>query len=287
MAAELLTRKAAGTLLRAQAITEGHVNRALKDGIQSAAAVLSTAESRRSAASTMSALLTVSPDVSHRLQAAIVAGRQNARQMATGRLVRELSDAGVDLSPHSIGGARPLLKAFGAARLHEDETFAKQAAESLVTQWRALAMHDIRAAERAGQSPSSALKKSLLRMTHRVARTAETETARSYGSEHKAALLDAMRFDDGLAREIASADIVREWSCRLDACPQCIPYDGEQAALDGEFLLGAEPGELHPRCRCLVVMVPATGIFAQLQGTSKGLAEGRTLEEMRTERKSA
>jgi hypothetical protein len=194
-------------------------------------------------------LLSMSPAIVGRVRSAIVDSRQQARQGASRRLVAELHEAGVDIAPRAMSIGRPLDLAAGLARRHEDEVLAEMAAQSLTAQWRGVALYEAQT----GKPISGTVK----RMASRVERTAASEVAHAYNDEHRRALDDAIQYDDVLGSEIAGALIVREWSAIADACRFCWPHDGEQTEIGGSFSDGAEPGLMHPRCRCVELLVSA------------------------------
>ena len=44
--------------------------------------------------------------------------------------------------------------------------------------------------------------------------------------------------------------VTRIWHAELDACEKCNVLNGDEAALNGSFPSGEEPGAVHANCRC-------------------------------------
>jgi len=245
-------------MLNAQDVTRKHIQDALSDGIDAAAAQLAAkrkAERERKAA-LLSLLLALSPALVAKVQAGIVRGRQAARASAAKRVVAELTAAGIVLGPQGITANRPLLAAAQMNRAADDAIHARAAAESLVTQWRGLAVHASRVAERDGEDDVAAIVRTKAIMVPRVERTANTETAVAYNEEHGEVVREMARYDDAFERELADADVMREWSAMADACENCWPRDGEQIGINDSWS-GPDPGEMHIGCRCIEFYISA------------------------------
>lgn len=241
MADKKLVRLAAGALLLSQEHAAKAMRAAAAKHVAEAQAELQRRDTDRKAALLL-ALLAVGHRLAESLTAAIVDGRQAARRAAARRLGIELTAVGIERSDT----VRPLLVAGAMARTQDDSTRAAIAAASLATQWRGLAL----ASAARGRETAAALTRSKTLLASRIERTAITETAHAYNDEHRSLLVEAVRYGD-----IAEDAVMREWSALLDACERCWPLDGEQARVDESFPGGYEPGDVHPRCACVEIVV--------------------------------
>lgn len=252
-------RRSAGTLLNAEEATRRRINAAVAQGIDNAVARVAEKrkEERQRRAAMLALLLMIGPAMVGMVRSAILQGRRGARQVATKRLQTELAAAGVALTAHDLGAMRPLVVASQADRHDDDGVHAQASAESLVTQWRGLAIYTMAMATRNGDDEVAALAKTKRLMATRIVRTAASETAHAYNDEHHHALQDAIRYDDRIERELAEAEIVAEWSALIDACEMCWPHHGEQVAIGDSYRGGAFPGSMHPHCRCTEIYTTA------------------------------
>jgi hypothetical protein len=180
-----------------------------------------------------------------RLTSSIHDFRQQARRAAVRQLHVELRAAGVSTSTAHFPAS--------ALRSAEDQHHAESSAQSLAAQWRSRASHDALKAQRTERNVANAIADTEASMGHRVERTAVTEVAQAYVEEHRQALIDAVEFDtryrDGAFAE-AVAGLVRQWTSVAGCCPECCAHDGETTGALESFEGGAEPGFMHPRCRC-------------------------------------
>lgn len=242
-------RLAAGSLLLAADRARAAMTRAADQAIAGAAHELRQrrrADEQRVAP--LLVLIAAARKMSEVLSGAILIGRKEARGLAASRLGAELRMAGVG----SETGSPALLAAAHGARMQSDLAEAGIAADALAGQWRGLAARAVLVARRKGEDVPGAVSATRDAMLPRIERTAETESARAYNDEH------AERARDMVARGDLDPDaVLREWSAEIDACERCWPLDGERARIDESFSSGLEPGEVHPRCRCVDVIVAA------------------------------
>lgn len=252
-----LVRASIGALLNAQDRTEALIAKAVSEHVDAAASELARrhkAERERTAAF-LTLLLMRARQMVPSVKSAIVAGRTGARQAAVVRVTDELRAAGVDpTSVHQVA-TRPLVSAAKADREHEDELHAQGSAESLASQWRGVAIAATALAIRKDRDPVKALSDSARVIRPRIERTASTETALAYSDEHEHAVLDAIRYDSEFAEQLTELRVMQEWSAMIDACPNCWPLDGVRVGIGESFPGGAYPGAMHPRCRCIAVLV--------------------------------
>jgi hypothetical protein len=191
----------------------------------------------------LAAVLLASKAMAIELTAALRTARADARAAARRRLAKELTAAGIIMS---VRDGRT------AEAQREDEVYAQSAADSLAGQWRSLAIVGVMSAERKDVSAAASVRKTSKPMQHRVVRTAATEVARAFSSEHASAIEEAsLSYPD-------EHGLVRVWSAILDmrVCPSCAAMHGETAPIGGEFANGSAPGEIHVCCRCVEIVVP-------------------------------
>lgn len=242
-----LHRLGAGALLLAAHHAEKAMREAASRHVAEAAAEVERQRNMKRAAIVL-LLLSTGKRMVDSLASAIVSGRSEARRISAKRMAAELSASGADVE----NTVRPLLVTASMARAHEDAAHAQVAAESLASQWRGLARHSIAAAERKGDHPYRGISRSGDLLLPRIKRTAVTETAHAYNDEHREAARDAERYG------LLDGDVLlREWSALLDrrTCPECSALHGAHAPLHGSFPGRNEPGNMHPNCRCIEVMV--------------------------------
>jgi hypothetical protein len=236
------------TLLQTERKTRAAMNRDVADSIARSAGRLEGRPLSR--ATLLRSLKDDAASMADRLTATIHEHRQQARRAALRQLQSELHAAGVNTSTVHWPSA--------LARAAEDMHHAESSAQSLASAWRGVASHDALKAERTEKSPAMAVARSGRIMGPRVERTATTEIAQAYASEHRYALLDAVEYDRNY-RDGAFADAVsrlgQQWSAMAEACPVCAPHDGEIVGIGESFSDGAEPGFQHPRCRCISIIV--------------------------------
>ena len=220
---------------------------------RSIAAAAAQAEQRRKDerdAIILAMLLAASKRMTDAAARSIADSRQSARDAAQRRLSMELKAAGITLAAHEW-----TLR----SRKDEDDGYAAHAADSLAGQWRSLAVAAVLGAARAEKTPAQAIRSTAIPMRLRVVRTAETEVARAYADEHDEALSDIVEHDrafrDGELAEMLETRVMRQWSAMADACERCWPLDGIEVGIGEPFPGGAEPGGMHPRCRCIEVLV--------------------------------
>lgn len=85
----------------------------------------------------------------------------------------------------------------------------------------------------------------------RAMRIARTETAIAVNrGQHEAW---QQYIDRGL---FEPNELEREWVAVGDSCDLCLPLDGVRVGFDEPFPDGAEPGEIHPSCRCSTTVSP-------------------------------
>jgi len=245
-------RLSVGTLLLTQDRAERMVADAVHDEADIAAAQLARKKERERRAVILAMLLIAGKRMAGSVQRALVRGRAQARIAARGRLEAELEAVGLSaaiiaaLSRHA--GAK-------RERLDDDKLHAQAAADSLASQWRTVAIAAALSAVARGRDPSDAIAGSARLVRTRSDRTAETEAGQAYNDEHFGALDDAVQADESFAAALEEARIMREWSALADACPSCAPLDGTRVGLPEPFPGGVEPGTMHPRCRCIAVLV--------------------------------
>jgi hypothetical protein len=221
---------AVGTMLRMSDQTEKRLQAPAR------AASAEVAKKREDRAVLLGALVLLGRRLGDQLTDAIARGRAEARNAARRRLREELSGVGVVYTMST-----PAIAQAGAKAADVDVQEARIAADSLVAQWRALEL----AAAREGES-----ERFYRSMGARIARTAQTETARAYNEEHRTVVREMSRVDPELGQRVQ-----REWSAMIDACSHCWGHDGERVGLDENFDGGDEPGSMHPRCQCLEYLV--------------------------------
>lgn len=246
---------AAGTLLIHRSRTSKVIRATVAEAIALAASHASTTSDDRAKTVAISAVVMASRSLAMRLAAAILLARQEARAAATHRLTRELATAGVTVRPGDLGHP--------SSRHEEDSTHATVAADSLAVAWRSLAAAAALSSLRKEQSAAAAIAATAGPMKARADRTALTEVATAYNDEHRAAILDGMAYRPDFRDAIDSAGIVREWSCRLEACDHCWPHDGEQVPIGESYSGGDEPGYVHPRCACTDLLVSTSAYATQ------------------------
>ena len=175
--------------------------------------------------------------------------RQAVRAVAVVRLSAELSAA--------LATAITLTPA-GHLRLAEDAYRAQFAADSLAAAWKSAAAADGLRALDEEASVRRAVMGAGARIKGRLGLTATNETAGVWNDEHAAALRDAVAKDAEIARAVADAQVVREWSSLADVrtCSRCAAMNGKQVGLMDSFDGGDPP--MHGRCRCMVTVVPST-----------------------------
>lgn len=244
-------RVSAGTLLLLERRTLRDLRAARDEAIDEAVAGVTRQHEKRNRAALLALLLIASRTMSAKVTAAVVAGRQRAREGARGRFRAELAALGIVLG-----------KQFGhpGHRHDEDYAHAHSSADALASMWRVSALHAAVQAHRRGENVAQAIDETRARMGG-PKRTAATETSRAYNDEHREAAFEAVEEIAAVYPEIAPW-LVRMWSAILDGrvCRECKAHDGEITTLGGHFEGGDEPGELHPNCRCtgLIVAVPRT-----------------------------
>lgn len=241
-------RLAAGTILNATQASKKSLNAAVGETIAQAAAEISDRQrnDRVRKAELMAALLLLSKGMATKATAAIFASRQHARREGARRSIAELAALGVMVGP----AASSLMMAASLTRADEDNAHAHSAGESLAVAWRGMALYSLSAATRKEEDASKAIALTNRPMLKRVERTAETETAQAYSSEHREAIAEEIERDSELRLRVDAVRAVRRWSAFLEACPVCAEHDGEEVGIGESFEGGDEPGFVHPRCRC-------------------------------------
>ena len=250
--ADLRTRRAsAGTLLTLEARTKKHVGEAVDESVDEMVATGARQNPHTmTKAAILALLLLASRSMAQKAAGAIERSRAQARLGARSRLRIELGHLGIALAPYLL----QLPSTKGA----EDRAHAVASGEALAVAWRALAMHSVLRALRMEKPIAPALEATRAPMRARIVRTAVTETSKAYNDEHAEALPAMAQHDVRLVPLLDRARVLREWSAMLDACPTCFAMDGERARLGGSFRGGLEPGYVHPRCRCIAILVADT-----------------------------
>ena len=234
-----LARVAAGVLL----LEERKANKAIRDAIAGriSQAAAEAEDKRRKRAEMMTAILFFGSRMAHDAATAIKRSRAGARDAARGRL------------SHELGLAISVLLDVKPERRALDDASAQQSGQSLANQWQGIAIASALSADRRDLSVSVSIRRTEKLMSKRVARTAATEVARAYSDEHLEAANDAAE-----AEIIVRPDWSRVWSAILDmrACQECAAHHGETVLLGESFSGGDEPGDMHPLCRCIDIVVP-------------------------------
>lgn len=245
-------RLAAGSLL----LAETHSRREVRDAVDRHIALAAAeAEQRHQAnerrAAILALLLLSAKAMADDVRKALLSARERSRIAARRRLAVEFRAVGIVLAAHQwvIG-----------ARTDVDDAHAASAAESLASQWRMFAIAQVVAGGHKDVAPGVAIQSTSRAMVARLDRTVVTEGAQAYNDEHRAAAADIVAFDkkfrDGALADRIDRALVRKWVAMLDACRFCWPYDGDTTPIGQSFEDGAEPGFMHPRCRCIDVLVP-------------------------------
>lgn len=251
----------AGTLLNAQAVARRQLQAAIAASIQAAVADAARRQhdDRARKAAILALLLLASKRMAEQAKAAIVEGRRHARREGARRLATELVALGVTLKTGSwpMGFAAGVIVNGWQHRGHEDDLHATTAADALAVAWRAAAFRAASVALREDRDVAGAIQGTAAAMTPRAERTSDTEIAGAYSEERRLSLVDASTADPEFRDVVTRLRLVRRWVAMLDACPLCWPLDGE-LAVDGRFDGGAEPGFMHPRCRCTDELVVAS-----------------------------
>lgn len=167
----------------------------------------------------------------------ILAQRQRARELAHTRLDAEFDAIGVTAQAPIVGARADAERASAAA-----DTFTRAWVAS-VTQ-----------SPPGGKATASTVKAASGSQDYRLRRIAATENAQAYSAEHAAAATWVAQTYRG-----AFAGAYRRWEAILDkaVCNICRSMDGQLAPLDGPFMNGWEPGNVHPFCRCFDTLVLA------------------------------
>ena len=240
-------RLAAGTLLTRQAAADRAIRRAANASIDDAAA--KTKKKERATAALL-LLLRAKKAFTTAVGTVIYEHRQAAREAARSRLYAELRGAGIDVKGHQW---------VSRARNQDDVESADRAAASLAVQWNVMATGALLGADAKEQDAAAAIRSTRQAIAVRVRRTAETEVATAYSNEHREALTDLVEHDrsfrDGELADRIEDRTAREWSALIDACERCWPLDGVRVGIGEPFPGGEEPGEVHPRCRCIELLV--------------------------------
>lgn len=245
-----LVRKSVGTLLLEQREAERDLSRVMREH---AAEIAARAEQRRKQerdAVILAMLLMGSKRMAAAVKASVISSRQSARVAARRRLTAELKALGIVIAAHQwvVGNRRDA-----------DEGYAGHAADSLVSQWRGVAIANVLGSARKDRTAAEAIRKTTGDIGSRIVRTSHTEVTKAYSDEHAEALMDVVDYDrkrrDGELADALETSAARMWSAMADACERCWPLDGTVVGLLESFPGGAEPGDMHPRCRCVEVLV--------------------------------
>lgn len=237
-----VARVSAGSVILAARRTQGAMASAVGVGIDTAKADIGR-HPRWRTVEVLAALALGAHVMLSGLRDAIAEGRLSARRVSRRRLGVELAAAG------ALAGGTNVIDRYSQAP--EDPMRAEMAAGSLVASWRGMAYAEAVRANRAERSVTAAVDRTRSLLAPSVERTAKTEIASAYNDEHRAALLDM--------REDLVEVVMRRWDSANDkrTCQRCHDHDGEEVGIGEDFAGGDLPGDMHPNCLCVEVIVNA------------------------------
>ena len=163
----------------------------------------------------------------------IVDAKHQAADLAVDRVIIEARLVGLELDPSDIN--------------REDDDFELRAdavARSYSAAWMFAAL-----ALLVGRGKPD-LKKALRATDDRLKAIVDTEITNAYSTVASAAF-------DALAELEAGAGLMKRWDAFRDrkTCMICRDHDGEEVPVGESFSNGDEPGNVHPRCRCIPTLV--------------------------------
>lgn len=177
--------------------------------------------------------------------AAIEAARRRAREAAAEQAAIEVAALAKDWQAEIVAPPRE-------DQRQEDIAAAESSGAAYASAWMALALYALSkwTANGSKGSIASQIASVTTQIDYRVRRIVTTETARAHSDEHR-----------GIVRRIPrgpwSSKTFRRWDARLDrrVCSVCRAHDAEETPIGETFRLGHEPGDVHPGCRCIAVVV--------------------------------
>ena len=215
---------------------------AVRDALTRATGPLSSA---RNMSEAIMAARVAASDIERSLRLAIAESRADARMISATGFKAQLDEVSKALGlsiPKPMRATRPI-----------DDVAAHTAASSYGTAWLGDATARLSIANRTGQpNASRAAEEATKAQSHRVERIATTEVATAFNDEQRELATEA-----AAGSPVWSSVTFRRWDARLDAkvCSVCAEHDGEEVPLDASFKGDAEPGAVHPRCRCVATIV--------------------------------
>lgn len=240
-------RLAAGSILRASKNMKAKIDEAVDDATNAATvAAVKNKENERYAKNAILAAITLAAlRLSHSIQTAVMAGRQEARDLGAARLASELAAAGVVVSIHDL-----------ATWDHkEDETRSQLAGAALSSAWLSAVTFSALKALREDEDVVVKMARAKLVMASRAEKTSETEAATALNAERRDGLSLAAAENETLAARLVEARLGKRWDAQADACHLCAPFDGTVVGINEDFP-GGEPGWMHIRCLCVYTIVP-------------------------------
>jgi hypothetical protein len=247
-----LARKSVGTLIHQQRNASRDLRDTFGEQVDKVAAKADSRRKEQRDAVVLALLLASSKRMAPDLSETIYDSRQAARAAARSRLSVELRTLGISLAGYQWVVSN---------RRDEDRGYADHVADSLLAQWRGLAMGAVLGAARKERTAAQAIRSADSIMRPRLDRAAQSEVARAYSDEHAEAVRDVIEHDrtfrDGELADAIEQSVMRQWSAMADACARCWPLDGVTVGVNESFPGGEEPGYVHPHCQCIEILVRA------------------------------
>jgi len=257
---QALHKRSARAVLRAQAATQRKIDQTTRREVAAAAAALLMLGDEPSRSAVIRSVRQARESLAAALADDIDTGRSISRRLSAEQLQLELAQAEQDAKKHGTAKdaavASTMIMALAMRRRSkpiavtaEDAMYARLAASSLANSWTQRAMAAVGDAGRAETSAAAAVARTPAGMKPGIKRTAQTEAARAFQSEHVEALAGAAESAAGKERV---PFLMRVWIAINDkrTCGTCRAHDGETVPTGTPFSGGDEPGWVHPKCGC-------------------------------------